>query len=207
MSMTLSTSFAQKQATKLLSSYELHKLCFELATTSEFVMIEDDILPPLDAIPRLLKTLRSDSKIGMVSTAGCYRCPDIHKMGVSSAEQIIFSNKMITKRISCNPHLSGVHDVAAAHWGCFASRTDVHLAAFKKCEFEGFIRTYIGNDMVITNLIKQLGFRVVVDFDIWVDHMQPTEKGIYLYNKKDAIQDEYVWHAPGKIYKYRILKS
>ena len=199
----------QKDYEKLNLSRKLHEDMARLVTTDCFIAIEDDTLPPKNAVVRLLELLRGIPEIGFVGTVCAYRSPHVHKMGINAIKELTFGvvegKKQVIKKLCFHPSAIGVLDVDAAGWACFAAKTKTFLDAFKKADEEKYFPTYIGNDMLFTHLIKKLGYKVLVDFDLWCDHMQELPDGIYFYNKKDAIQDSYIWSDREKIYKYKAL--
>lgn len=198
----LSTQSSQAESFKLKSCFGLHKLKADLVKTDIFVCLEDDNTPPENCITVLLNLLDHNSDAAIATAVNCYRCPQIHKMGVGVAQEVIMDQEKIIKKVCCRPDLKGVHDVVACGFNCFACRTQPYRDAFKKIEDDKLFPTYIGNDMLITYLIHKAGWRILADFDYWCQHMQTTPKGIYFYEKKDAIQDVYTWNENQKRYKY-----
>ena len=195
----------QKEYRKLNAAMHMHKEKLKLITTDIFVSLEDDNLPPKNAVARLLELLRANPGVGYATGVNCYRCPQIHKMGMGVTQQIVMDHEKVIKKVSCSPNLTGVHEIVSGGFNCYAVRTKAYADAFKTMEEKGFFPTYIGNDVLITYLIKLNGLKLLADFDLWCDHMQELPDGIYFYNKKDAIQDSYIWSDREKIYKYKAL--
>lgn len=200
------THLSQIEKNKLNKVFKLHEEKAELVTTDTFLCLEDDMEPPPLAVMRLMELLEKLPEAGIVSSIYCYRCPNIHKMGIAAAQEIVMDNEKIIKKVCCDPDLKGIHEVKACGFGCYAARTKQYLEAFDIIRTMDLKNTVIGNDMLISSVLRLLGWKIFVDFDLWVGHMQITPEGIYTYTHKDAVQDCYEWDDREKVYKYKFLK-
>jgi hypothetical protein len=184
----------------------MHRQILGMINTDVFFMMEDDSLPQPDAVIRLLELLDSDPDCVMASGVLTHRCPGLHKMGITPAEEIEWQDDMIIMRKAFNPETKGVVEAKATGFYCFAAKIFPYIRAFNEAQRRGLLMTYIGHDIVVTNVITQLGGKVLVDFGVWGGHMQKHSGGIYTFTKKDAVWDYYVWNEKELHYDNILLR-
>lgn len=181
----------------------MHRTILDMVTTRTFFMIEDDYLPPQDAVTNLLDVLVSVPRCAVASACQTYRCPIVGPIGIAPSEEICWDHEKIIYKKCCRPDLRGVREVQGTAFSCFAAKTDPYREAFAAAERECRLTTYLGHDQVIMNTIVRLGWKVLVNFDVWGDHMQPTKNGIYNFGPNDAVQDSYTWDDKIIGYRYK----
>lgn len=175
--------------------------------TDVLVYIEDDYISPADAVIRLLDLLERNPDAAMTSATQTYRCPAIQKMGIAPTELIEWDDEKIVKKRCFSPETQGVHEVEATSFSCFAARVEALREAIETIKRKKLLMTYIGHDMVVTNVITWSGKKVLVDFDLWGEHLQllcsKCGGGIHVFGKAEAVQDSYTWDekAGGYIHK------
>jgi len=169
----------------------------ELCETDVLVYMEDDYLAPPESVVRLLELLEMNPDAAMTSTVQTYRCPNIQKMGIAPAETIVFDSEKIVRKTCCDPGLRGVHEVVGTSFSCFAARVKDLRESIELIRLKGLLMTYIGHDVVVTNVITKLGRKILVDFELWGEHMQllclKHACRIHTFGKGEAVQDTYVW--------------
>jgi len=183
----------------------MHAQILDMIITDIFVMIEDDYLPVPDSIPRLFEILERNPDCVIASAVQTYRCPTITKIGIAPVEDIIWDHEKIIKKTCLSPRTQGIVEAKGTSFSCFAAKTGPYREAWAHCKAKNLLMTYIGHDMVITNTISKIFGKVLVDFDLWGQHMQLINDGIYYYGRKDAVQDCYTWNDQEYMYNVRMV--
>ena len=169
-----------------------------MVETDSYFYMEDDYLPPPGCVVHLLRLLDKSPDAAITSTVQTYRAPFLQKMGIAPAEKVIWDHEKIIEKSCCSPGLEGVQDVEATSFSCFAARAELVRKALEVIRRKKLLMTYIGHDMVVTNVITWPGRRILVDFRFWGDHLQlmcsKHKCGIHVFNKDNAIKDTYLWN-------------
>lgn len=170
----------------------------DMVKTDNYFYMEDDYPPPPGIVVHLLRLLDKSPDAAMTSAVQTYRCPFIQEMGIAPAEKIVWDHEKIIEKRCCSPALQGVQDVEGTSFSCFAARADLMREAIATIRRKKLLMTYIGHDMVVTNALTWTGWRILVDFRFWGDHLQlmcaKHQCGPHAFNKSNAIQDTFTWN-------------
>jgi len=183
----------------------MHKNVLDMVTTRIFVMMEDDYMPPEDAVEKLLNLLIGTDRAAVASAVQTYRCPHHGPMGIAPSEVVLMDHEKIIYKRCCPPGLKGVHEVEGTSFSCFAAKAEPYREAFRLARKRKLLMTYIGHDQVIMNCVRQLRWKVLVDFGVWGAHAHLKTSEIVLFGRDLAVQDEYSWDPIEGEYKYRRL--
>jgi len=162
----------------------MHTDALRLCETERFVMIEDDTLCPVDAVPRLLSLLNDNPNCGMATA--------IQPMRQSSAFMVTYPGVYYVKRegskivetATPSQSLRGVHKVDGSGWYCFASYKDVFYQALRKLmKADDKTRNY-AVDVLGVNYIREIGYDVLADFGLWCGHFSMLEGSEFVWKKK-----------------------
>jgi hypothetical protein len=182
----------------------MHSQILGMVTTRTFMMMEDDYLPPPDAVTRLMGLLTGRPRCAVASACQTYRAPKCERMGIAPADVIVWDEGMIIYKRSFSPKTEGVREAQGTSFSCFAAKTEPYRAAFGEAMATGLLMTYIGHDHVITNVITKLGWKVLVDFGVWGDHMQLEDRKIRMFNRSNALRDSYFWNKAEGRYDWNL---
>jgi len=168
---------------KLPVIYEMQRDISGMITTKYFVEIEDDTLPPSYAIKRLLRKLRSNKKIGLVSGIEPTRSPHIEDMARLGVYYLIRPGAIIRERISLDKDLRGFQEIDASGFYLNAIRTEAWQKATKimirEMEKLKIADPAWAIDTLWTNNVKRSGYRVLCDMETPCLHMQLVSGRIY----------------------------
>lgn len=177
---------------KLPTIYAMQKDIVGMITTKTFMQIEDDTLPPAWAVKFLMRKLKSDSKIGIVSGVEPTRSPHLTDKVRVGAYYLKRPGAIIYERISIDPKLRGFQDVDAVGFYCNCVRTEAWKKAYKIMERElERQKTAEPNwaiDTLWTNNVKRAGYRVIADMNTPCLHMQSVGDRIYHWALDRAVQ-------------------
>jgi len=185
---------------KLPQIYWLHLDMIKLLTTEKFVLLEDDTLPPPDAVPALLKMLEDDEEIGIATGIATGRSPFRHnpqRLGVHYFNRV--GNKLL-ERYTPDPDQKGSIEVDACGWYCCASYSDIWADGFVgMSEYLDKIPRF-ALDGYHTNNLKRDGWKIVANFDLTCEHMNICPEGIIHWRPENAIRMLDVWLPKYKMY-------
>ena len=191
-----------KNLTNFLTIQDTRKL----VTTDIFIRLEDDTLPPKDAIPRLLELLKKNPKAGIATAISTYRSPRIGPQGIGVHMEVERNDVRCIRKLTFPPGLSGVYEARSCGFFCLAYRYKAYLKGFKNIENGKEFVAVIGCDVPFNHNIHLAGYKILADFDLWCGHMQETEKGYYVFKKEHAIQSLYVYNPQTRYYGYTAIK-
>lgn len=170
------------------------------------VHIEDDVLPPIDGIKRLLDMEQNNPKAAFFSIPYTYRRSvpgrGFHQMSTGVQSKMKFKGPLLYYKECADPKLTGVHEIEGSHFGFFLVRTDVWKHAFDpilRGELKG---CYLGDDGVICHGMRQMGHKLMCDFDAWCGHMQAVgnrydndgRKGVHIFTRDMATKSAYYFN-------------
>lgn len=156
-------------------------------TTRRFVCIEDDTLPTINAIPRLLQLLKSPSHPSISTGIETTRSTDKYsrlRLGVHYTRSVGYK---IIERLSPPPHKKGIYEVDACGWFCFASYTHLWQDTLEEVQKHLDEIPFNMLDTVHTNLHCKAGHKIMADFSISCTHMASDSKIIHKCTKDRAI--------------------
>lgn len=191
-----------KNLTNFLTIQDTRKL----VTTDIFIRLEDDTLPPKDAIPKLLELLKKNPKAGIATAISTYRSPSIGPQGIGVHMEVERNNVRCIKKLTFPPGLDGVYEAESCGFFCLAYRYKAYLKGFKNIENGKEFVAVIGCDVPFNHNILLAGWKILADFDLWCGHMQETEKGYYEFKKEHAIQSLYVYNDKTGFYGYTAIR-
>jgi len=154
-----------------------------MITTQKFFMIEDDTLPPPDAVKRMFRKLERSRKIALVSAVEPTRSPYLTDKVRLGVYKILWKDGRMAERISLDPSLRGFRECDATGWYCLAAKTKPWLEAQKL--FNKELPKHItaepnwAIDTLWTNAVRRLGYKVFADFETPCYHMQVVGPRIY----------------------------
>lgn len=182
---------------KLPYIYEMHKDFLRLCSTDNFVLLEDDTLPPYktrpDVVMFMLEELEKRPKCAVYTAIETGRSSIPYakvRLGIHYIHRV--GNKILW-RFSPNPKMRGAHKVDACGWYCCAARKDAWAKAFEGMD------DYIGDvprfamDVVHINNIVLNGWDVIADFSLWCAHMNSMGKTIMFWGKRQARPQIDIW--------------
>jgi hypothetical protein len=174
----------------------------QLVHTPVFVQLEDDELPQNKrTIPILLNLLKRPN-VGLATGVSSARNPELLPVGMGVQQVLQMDGPRVTKRICCWPDTKGVVEAQATGFYCFATYT----ALWKKCLNDAAkVASNLPHwafDTWVTHRVICRGWKILADFGCWCDHAQLFVGKIYLFNKKDAVIDCYVFIKELGVYAY-----
>lgn len=167
------------------------------------VQIEDDVLPPIDGVKRLLAMKKKYPKVPFFSIPYTYRrsVPGIgfHRMGCGCQAKMKFEGPLLVYKEACSPRLEGVQEIEGSHFGFFLTKTDVWKHAFDDILSGKLKGCYLGDDGVVCHSLIMKGYKLLADFDAWCGHMQAVgdrydndgSQGIHVFTRNMAVLDAY----------------
>ncbi|MFA5084077.1 MAG: hypothetical protein WC475_01665 [Candidatus Paceibacterota bacterium] len=187
---------------KIYPISEMQHDIIKLITTDIFVQMEDDELPQNpNTIPRLLRLLKRNNVV-LATGVSSARNPERLPVGMGVHKVVERDGDRITKRICCSPKIKGVQYVQGTGFYCFAAYSKNWLEVLDDARNVASGLPHWAFDTWTTNQLIQHNHYILADFDCWCDHLQLTSSGPYLFNKKDAVLDAYVFIPELGIYAY-----
>ena len=172
----------------------------KMIKTNTFFLLEDDTICPPDAFKRLYATLMSSRRIGFVTgiETGRFSTPWIPvRLGV---HRVKMKGLKVLERRSLNPNTRGIVPVDAAGVYCFAARTKCYLSGFEGYNPASLKVPFFALDNVLVWNMKQHGWRVLADFNVWCTHLQATSARIIAFGKEQAVEMIDLWLPKYKCY-------
>ena len=170
---------------KLPVIYEMQRDIAGMITTKYFVEIEDDTLPPPHAIKRLMRKLKSNKKIGLVSGVEPTRSPHIEDKARIGAYYLNRPGAVIYERISLDPELRGFQKIDATGFYLNAIRTKAWKKAteimVREMEKLKLADPAWAIDTLWTNNVQRAGYKVFCDMETPCLHMQLVHGAIYYW--------------------------
>jgi len=190
---------------KLPMIYEMHLDMMKLLHTDKFVLIEDDTLPPPNAVMRLLQILDEYPGCGIATAIETGRSQLAYvkvRLGVHFVKR--FGNK-IFERISLNPKLRGLHSVDACGTYCCASFKNVWLQGLEGMNEYLYDIPRFALDVTQTNNVKMRGWNILADFSLWCEHMQSYQGNFISWGKRQAVPQLDIWLPEYQEYAQGVL--
>jgi len=173
--------------------YAMHKDFLEMVKTDKFVLLEDDTLPPKNAVWKLLWLLDENPNAAIATAIATGRGPFKYvptRLGVHYIKRL--KNK-IQIRVTPPPTLRGVKKMDCVGWYCLAAKTKIYKKGFEGMEeyFPKIARFAL--DGYQTNNLRQMGYDLLADFSLWCKHMNLAQNRIVFWGKNDAIPMVDIW--------------
>jgi hypothetical protein len=168
--------------------------------TSTFFLLEDDTICPPDAFKRLYGKLMSSRHIGFVTgiETGRFATPWIPvRLGV---HKVKMRGLKVLERHSLNPNTKGIVPIDAAGVYCFAARTKAYLSGFEGYDPASLKIPFFALDNVLVWNMKQHGWRVLADFNVWCTHLQAGPGRIIAFGKEQAAEMIDLWSPKYRCY-------
>jgi len=178
---------------KLKPIWEMWKDLHDLIKTDVFFLIEDDTIAPPHAFYKLMEGLFSLEKAGFVIGISTGRCPYEWQPTRLGVHYMDMKDNKIVKRISLSPDCVGIHEIDGAGVYCFAAYKKAWLSGFEGMDEYVYKLPFFGMDNALTYNMKQYGWKLYADFDVWVDHMQMSGEKMFAFNKKQAVIMADIW--------------
>ena len=146
-------------------------------TFSEILfMVEDDTIIPPDAFKKLYKQINSDKSIGCIEGVEALR--DVSG-GCCGAWKMIVANDRIITKIGLKANKTGITNIDAGGYYCWA----VRMEALKQIKFRASVNGYAGPDIWTWYDIKRNGWKTLIDWSIWCNHIGSDK---IVYTPKDT---------------------
>jgi len=185
---------------QLAPIHGMHRDAMELCKTREFVMIEDDTLPPVDAVPRLLSMLCDNELCGMATGIQAMRQSSVFTPSYMGVYYVEREGDKLIEWLSPSPHLRGIHQVDGSGWYCFASYKDVFEEALDELVKARGSTKHFAADVMQVNNIRRKGWDVLADFSMWCGHFSLMDGSYYTWGKKNCRPALCTWVPKWKIY-------
>lgn len=165
--------------------------------------IEDDVLPPIDGVKRLLSMEKHNPEVPFFSIPYTYRrsVPGVgfHRMGCGCQAKMKFRGPLLVYKEACSPRLKGIQKIEGSHFGFFLARTKVWKHAFDDILSGKLKGCYLGDDGVVCYSLRMKGYKLLADFDAWCGHMQAVgdrydndgNLGYHVFTRNMAVVDAY----------------
>ena len=187
---------------KIYPISEMQHDIVNLVYTDKFIQLEDDEVPQnLNVIPKLLALLQLKG-VGIASGVSCARSPIKAKCGMGVHQLVALENDRIIKRICCAPACTGIREVQATGFYCFATYTEIWRHALERARKVASGLPHWAFDTWVTHQVYLAGHKILARFDCWCDHIQIMGAEVYRYNQKDAVLDCYIYIPELKVYAY-----
>ena len=190
---------------KIPKIYKMHLDLLDLIHTKKFVMLEDDTIPPKEAVDKLLWLLDHNKDAAVVSGIATGRDPNPEARTRLGAHYIIRKDDRLIERYSPPSNLQGVQEMDAVGTYCFASYTDLWKWTNEKIKFNFSQLPRFALDGTQTNNLKRKGYKILVDFGMWCDHLQACGGKIISWGKKQAVPMVDVWISKYQDYAQGII--
>ena len=167
--------------------FRMHELICKLVKTKRFVVVEDDTLPSISAIPRLMKILKENKNCGIavgIETSQAYTKNTPTRMGL---HYIKSNGNRLLERLSLPNDIKGIKEVDACGLYCTASYIELWKEAMNGIKKDLGKIPHFAMDSMLTNYIKKKGYKILVDCKVNCKHMTNMGKSIYFSEKKQAI--------------------
>jgi len=185
---------------QLAPIHGMHRDAMSLCGTDVFVMIEDDTLPPPDAVPRLLSMLYDNPRCGFATGVQAMRQSSVFTPSYMGVYYVEREGDELREWLSPSPHLRGVHAVDGSGWYCFASyRLVFERALDRLAEASGSTKHFAADVMQVNN-IKRDGFGVLADFSMWCGHYSVMDGVGYVWGRKNCRPTLCVWVPKWRTY-------
>ena len=129
---------------------------------------EDDIVPPTNGLNKLLKTIKSDEKIGCVFGRQICRWMDLPMAWkIKKRSSYVIGGK--ENKYDCKPYPlrdSGLQEVDGMPMGFNLFSRDIFLKADIRAQITGLT----GFDLILAQDIKNWGYKVIIDWSIHCKH-------------------------------------
>ena len=173
-----------------------------LITTKTFVQLEDDELPQNKQTIQILLKMLNTPMVGLASGVSSARNPELLPVGMGVQQVLEMDGPRVIKRICCWPDSKGIIPVEATGFYCFATYTSLWQKCLEDARNVVSGLPHWAFDTWVTNRIVKRGYKLLANFDLWCDHAQIKQDEIYLFNKKDAVIDCYVYIPELQVYAY-----
>ena len=182
---------------KVFNIFEMWKDLARFIHTPTFFQLEDDTISPQNAYTELKKVLKSKPKAAMITGISTGRHANPYhktKLGVYNL-QVCPRKRMhkILERVSLDPETKGVVSVMACGVYCFAARTKFFFSGLKNYDPAKWDIPYWTLDVFFTRNMREQGYGVYADFDVWCTHLHAAGNRINAFGKDQAVQKADMW--------------
>ncbi len=182
---------------KIFNIFEMWKDLAELVHTDTFFQLEDDTIAPQEAYTKLFSVLNSIPKAALITGISTGRHADpFHKVKLGVYDLKVCPRKhmhQILERISFDPETKGVVPVMACGVYCFAARTKPFFSGLINFTPEKWDIPYWALDVWFTRNMRNQGYGVYADFDVWCTHLHAAGNRINAFGKDQAVQKADMW--------------
>lgn len=184
---------------KLFNIWSMWNEIYDFVDTKYFFQLEDDTIAPPNAFEKLFDTLMSDENVAMVTgiETGRTSYPWVPvRLGVHNikvCESCGIKNFKICERRSFDPETKGIQSIDACGVYCFVARTELYKLGFKGYDPKVLKVPFFAMDNALTWNIKNQGYKVLADFDVWCRHLQASSARIISFGKEQALEMVDIW--------------
>ncbi len=182
---------------KVFNIFEMWKDLQGKIHTDRFFQLEDDTIAPPDAYKRLKSILDSKPKAAMITGISTGRHANPYqkvKLGVYNIKVCPRKHMhKILERVSFDPDTKGVVPVMACGVYCFVARTKPFFSGLIGFEPEKWDIPYWALDVFLTRNMREQGYGVYADFDVWCTHLHAAGNRINAFGKDQAVQKADMW--------------
>lgn len=178
---------------KLWNIWQMWNKVYKMVYTELFFQLEDDTVAPPNSFVDLLKIIEKDKKVGMATgiATGRFAYPWLPvRLGVHNMEM---KGQKVLKRHSLPPNTRGIKEVDASGVYCFIARTKAFLTGFEGYDPVKLNVPFFALDNVLTWNIKQHGYKIMANFNVWCSHLQASSARIISFSKDQAIEMMDLW--------------
>jgi len=183
----------QFKRSKLFNIWSMWKKVYHMIYTPTFFQLEDDTIAPPHAFEKLYAVFQDKNDVGLVTgiSTGRHAYPWTPvRLGV---HYIKMKNFKVMQRISLKPNCKGLKEIDASGVYCFVADTKAFMTGFNGYDPVAFKTPFFALDNVLTWNIKEHGYRIFADFDVWVTHLQASSARIIAFGKEQALQMADIW--------------
>jgi glycosyltransferase involved in cell wall biosynthesis len=143
----------------------------KMVKTPYMACVEDDTIPPYNAIPKLFKIVKKNEDIVYAEGVELARQGEDRHVG---AWDVFEENYTMTKAISKELKEKGIEEITGGGFYCFVAKTDAVKAIGFKHKFMGITT---GPDIIFVYELFKNGGKCVIDWSIKCVHLQYDNNG------------------------------
>jgi len=178
---------------KNFNIWSMWKKIYWMVYTEDFFQLEDDGIYPIDTFHRLNSTFKKDPKIAFVTGIEVGRTFQIHQPVRCGVHRMKFRGDLLLERHSLNPNTKGVVPIDGSGVYCFIADTKAYQDAFDGFEAGAVMSSLFSMDNGLTYNLKQHGWKLYADFNVWCIHLQPLGDRVALFGKEQALELVDIW--------------
>ena len=183
-------------------SFSMHKRIAKLLQDNIHIQLEDDTLPPVDAIQKLLKMI-IDPEVAMSAIPCAQRESALTTVGHNSYEKITKDETgLLIYRLNTPVFREGVKEIVGTGYHCVAIKKDPFLKAIDYVEKLPFTFTGSGSDVYFTSFISETCGKILCDFSSWCDHLHNVNNHIISLTADNCKPWEHTWNPKKEAYNW-----